>query len=284
MSTLELQTASSGAHCLSKVTTLLLSWPFLMSLSVLIANDVYLKYEFPGLVTGKLSDIAGVYLVSYLGFGIFPRAKFTTVLLIISLFSVWKSPLSQPLIDGINLIVPVRIGRVVDYSDLIAFLVIPVALRSAGKMARPTPIRPLERFAAISIALISLVAVTGTSMLMPVGDFSIRNTDSEIQLQTIDVMDAAQRVAKKYDLECGACDPGAFEGSFQSDDLSIEYWFDESKDEIRFLVRVRKTKGFILPQGDSELLEDVRRDLKSEFAELSPAMEYIERLTEHPYR
>ena len=50
-----------------RLTAVLLSWPLLLSLAALITNDLYLKYAFSGWVTGKLSDFAGIFLVSYPG-------------------------------------------------------------------------------------------------------------------------------------------------------------------------------------------------------------------------
>ncbi|MGB5510769.1 MAG: hypothetical protein WBM87_03575 [Woeseiaceae bacterium] len=42
-------------------------------------------------------------------------------------FAFWKSPFSQALIDLINAVTAAKIGRVVDYSDILAFAVIPFA-------------------------------------------------------------------------------------------------------------------------------------------------------------
>jgi hypothetical protein len=51
-------------------------------------------------------------------------------------FLYWKSPLSQWFIDHVNAVLLVQIGRVVDYSDLLALFVIPLAWTTVSH-ARP---------------------------------------------------------------------------------------------------------------------------------------------------
>jgi hypothetical protein len=51
-----------GASPLSVLTT----WPFVLALTTLIANDAWLKSAWPGLITGKLSDVAGIAVVALL--------------------------------------------------------------------------------------------------------------------------------------------------------------------------------------------------------------------------
>ena len=45
---------------------------FVVSLLLLIANDFYLKYAFPGWLTGKLSDFTGLIVFSLLLFSLWP--------------------------------------------------------------------------------------------------------------------------------------------------------------------------------------------------------------------
>jgi len=51
-------------------------WPIYLSAILLILNDHILKYEYPGFVTGKLSDIAGVFLVTLLLRTLFKKQVF----------------------------------------------------------------------------------------------------------------------------------------------------------------------------------------------------------------
>ena len=48
------------------------SWPFLLSLILLLLNDLYLKWHHPGVISGKLSDFAGLFMVSLSLFTVFP--------------------------------------------------------------------------------------------------------------------------------------------------------------------------------------------------------------------
>ncbi|MCY7387503.1 MAG: hypothetical protein LH481_05460 [Burkholderiales bacterium] len=49
-----------------RIASVLTTWPFVISLAVLILNDWWLKSAFPGTLTGKLSDFAGIAVVALL--------------------------------------------------------------------------------------------------------------------------------------------------------------------------------------------------------------------------
>jgi hypothetical protein len=100
---------------------------FIVSLVLLLANDLVLKEAYPSWITGKLSDFAGLIL-----FPLFFSAFFTTKAKAIHIataiaFVIWKSPISQPLIDLINMNGLLNFGRVVDYTDLLALAVLPIS-------------------------------------------------------------------------------------------------------------------------------------------------------------
>ncbi|MDX1488095.1 MAG: hypothetical protein R3268_07845 [Acidiferrobacterales bacterium] len=254
-----------------------------MSLAALVINDGYLKYVFPGLVTGKLSDVAGIFLVSLLVFSLFPTRKLQSSLLVGAVFLLWKSGLSQPAIDWFNSISSVRLGRVVDYSDLLALLVVPLAWRYSDGTDRKQLSRPSTRVASLPIAVISLLAITGTSIMFPTRDFTMRDAATDSQVQNRDVYEAVQRVGQKYELVCKDCDPAATDNRFVGDDLFIEYWIPEDDGDIRFMVQLIKVPRFFWSDFDYELLDGAIADLKIEFGKLSPQMEYVEQLY-HPSR
>ena len=101
---------------------------FIISLLLLAINDHYLKYEYPGWFTGKLSDFVGIYALGYLLYRLFPdKIRLISVSLILG-FIWWKSPLSSTIISYINAI-NLPINRVVDYTDLLGLIALIPAYR-----------------------------------------------------------------------------------------------------------------------------------------------------------
>src|SRR5262245_58353539 len=85
---------------------MLVTWPFALALVTLIVNDAWLKSAYPGLITGKLSDFAGVAVVALLGMSLLPRRRLLVCALIAVGFTWWKGPWSQPFIDAVNALFP----------------------------------------------------------------------------------------------------------------------------------------------------------------------------------
>lgn len=107
----------------------LLNYLFLVGLLLLVLNDHFLKYEYGNWLTGKLSDFAGLLILPFFLAFIFPKkAKYMTILSGI-FFVFWKSPLSESAIQFYNYFAMIPIIRVVDYTDLIALSVLPLAHR-----------------------------------------------------------------------------------------------------------------------------------------------------------
>lgn len=137
---------------------------FVSALLVLIINDHLLKAAFHNALTGKLSDIAGVFAFAYF-LGVLAGRRLVLVHLSVALaFAWWKSPASQPFIEAWNTGPWFDIARVVDPTDLLALLVLPaslVTLRRAwrmGHMARHGWLR-------WTVALVALLAFTATSRM-----------------------------------------------------------------------------------------------------------------------
>ncbi len=99
---------------------------FLFSLLVLILNDWFFKYIFHNTLTGKLSDFAGLLAFPFFCSTLFPKQIKAIHVYTFFLFIIWKSELSQSFIDFINY-KTCLINRVVDYSDYIALLSIPLS-------------------------------------------------------------------------------------------------------------------------------------------------------------
>lgn len=100
---------------------------FILSLIILFLNDHFLKLHFHNWFTGKLSDVVGIILLPFLLTFLFPKLRQNSIYFTALFFTFWKSPYSEKLIEIYNVISPISIHRVVDYSDLFAliFLIIP---------------------------------------------------------------------------------------------------------------------------------------------------------------
>ena len=146
-----------------RATSLLLSPPFLIALSLLAINDALLKSRFPGFVSGKLSDIAGLFAFVVFISALIPRRRTAIGIVVAFAFTWWKSPLSQPLIDAWNRLGTFAIGRTIDFTDLAALAIIPIALAwivQREELARVEPRRSMT----LAIGALSLVAFTATSV------------------------------------------------------------------------------------------------------------------------
>ena len=141
------------------------TWPFLLALATLLANDFWFKRAWPGLVTGKLSDFAGIAIVSLLLFAAFPERRRLASFGIVIGFAWWKSPLSQPAIDAWPFF---PIGRTVDYTDLAAFLVMPACAVVARRPVRfALPGAALRRWLAAPLIALTGFALMATSQVNP---------------------------------------------------------------------------------------------------------------------
>lgn len=103
-----------------------LNFVFLFWLLMLLVNDHYLKHELSNGFTGKLSDLAGMFLLPLLLAFLFPRLKHGAVWVSAIAFVFWKSPFSQGAIDLYNQCSFVQTSRVVDLTDLYVLFVLPL--------------------------------------------------------------------------------------------------------------------------------------------------------------
>lgn len=105
----------------------LLNWVFIIAILVLFLNDHVFKAAFHNWWTGKLSDFVGMFILPLLLSYFFPRYIKQVIAGSALFFMFWKSPYSQPLIDVYNQVALIEISRVVDYSDLMALSMLPLA-------------------------------------------------------------------------------------------------------------------------------------------------------------
>lgn len=137
---------------------------FIGALLVLLFNDHILKEEFGGLVTGKLSDFCGLFIFPFFWSALFPRQKVAIYLLSGLLFILWKTSLSTTSIGFINQILGTTFSRVVDLSDLIALLVLPISYKHLSeKLSEEVNSTSLQRIQSVGIGILSMVAFWATS-------------------------------------------------------------------------------------------------------------------------
>ncbi len=149
-------------------TDLLISPGFLISLSLLVLNDFYLKSAFGNAFTGKISDFAGLFAFTLFWIVFFPRHRLGTCLALALGFTFWKTTYSQPIVDSWNALGIVQISRTIDLSDLIALSILPGAYYYSN---RKSLISPAPKWALTSIGLISVFAFTATSFRTKYEDY-----------------------------------------------------------------------------------------------------------------
>ena len=151
-----------------KRSHILTSLPFLIGLSLLLANDFYFKPVFHNEVTGKLSDFSGLFVFALFWIALFPQFAGRLFLIIGIAFVFWKSAYSQPVLDAWNALGMLNLDKTVDFSDLAALSVLPFAYHYAN---RAIPMQFPRRWAVCSIALISVFAFTATSYRTSYDDY-----------------------------------------------------------------------------------------------------------------
>jgi hypothetical protein len=130
-------------------------------IGVSLVNEYVLKAAFHNWVTGKLSDFVGVAAFALFWCMLFPQARRLILLGTAVGFAFWKSPAADGLISALNNTLPFSVGRVVDWTDLIALTVlIPIGWLTRNRATRFERKKPWE-LAVIPLALFSFVAHEG---------------------------------------------------------------------------------------------------------------------------
>ena len=153
---------------------------FIGALALLICNDLWWKTTYSNALTGKLSDLSGVLVLGLLFNLISDRNRKLNALFVVVFFTFWKSPLSEGLIVAWNSLPIFNVGRVVDYSDLVAFIGLPVITHfrfNAPK--KPSP------WVFGTLLGISFFALSSTSRTRDViGGWDYKEKTLQFQIQT----------------------------------------------------------------------------------------------------
>ena len=167
----------------------LLSPLFIFSLFVLLLNDFLLKQQFSNALTGKLSDFAGLFVFALFFAAFFPHRRLAVCVSTAVIFTFWKSPFSQSLIEFWNATMFFSVRRVVDSTDLLALSVLPFSYFYSEMLAqKPKTFAPgfTRRGFAVFVVILSVFAFTATSTVDPItvsldDEYQIRLTETEIE-------------------------------------------------------------------------------------------------------
>jgi hypothetical protein len=150
---------------------------FLASIFLLLLNDLYLKYEYHNYLTGKLSDFAGLFSFPYFLSCFFPKKTKLIYYLTGIFFLIWKSEFSQPIFDFVHSY-NIGVNRVVDYSDLIALIILPFSYYY--KLDYSIKIEKLKFLPRPIVVGISAFAFIATSLPREGGTLNLKS-DYEVQ-------------------------------------------------------------------------------------------------------
>jgi hypothetical protein len=140
----------------------LLSIGFILSIFLLLLNDFYLKAVSPGLITGKLSDFAGLFALPFF-ISIFFQSKKQKIYVIVGLgFILWKLPITDNVIEFWNQHMFYSIQRVVDYTDYVALLILPLSYYYRPSINCFLFARKTISFGVVFLAIFSFLATAGT--------------------------------------------------------------------------------------------------------------------------
>ncbi|RPI60854.1 MAG: hypothetical protein EHM50_06670 [Lysobacterales bacterium] len=197
---------------------------FIAALALLVLNDFALKPLFHNALTGKLSDFAGLFALTLFVATLWPQHRRLAASAIAAAFTLWKTSYAEPLIDALNSVSPFALGRAVDFTDLLALPMVPLAAWLAPRL-KPWP---LPRALQLCLAVLAPIAFAATSR----GYSQVRAT-ADLPASTA-VDDAAlQRffddLARRHGMACAICDPigeGRVYGEPGIEDLTVNFAAD----------------------------------------------------------
>ncbi|HEU5133569.1 MAG TPA: hypothetical protein VFU13_00370 [Steroidobacteraceae bacterium] len=259
----------------NRVFAIITTWPFVLALAVLLINDQVLKQAYPGLITGKLSDFAGLAVVGLPLFAAFPRNSRTIYLALAAFFLWWKSPASGAFIGFLNAVQPLNIGRVVDFTDLVALIVLPPCAKFAAAQAKRDEIlQRLRRWLLPPILAATLLGVMGTSTPGLRNDFAVRGLPTANDFPRDKIVEAIEDVAKKRGLERKQANPPHWEGSFSGRGLFLTYSFP-APNEVA--IGIQADPG-MFGRSEKREAERVQNEIKKALTLRLSGLEYVELL------
>ncbi len=144
-----------------KSKEVLLLTVIILSIAILVINDEYLKFVYPNILTGKLSDVIGLFSITFILIWSSKLSNTALCAMVILGFTLWKTSLSNPLINFLNS-VDIPVGRIKDMTDLLVLPIILIPIILAKDIKKISIYRPFK----IGMILVSIIAFTATTMPM----------------------------------------------------------------------------------------------------------------------
>ena len=247
---------------------------FIAALALLVVNDFALKPLFHNVITGKLSDFAGLFALTFFVGTLWPQHRRLAACVIAIAFTFWKTSYAEPLIEAWNAVAPFAVGRTVDLTDLVALPMIPLAVWLAPRLRQ----WPLPRALQISLAVLAPLAFTATAA----PQYHVRST---LDMSSVAVVDEAtlrafvDEVAEDHGLRCSICD-SLDEGRVYSQSSS-----ERAPDELTVNLDAERQRLFYITSdygrgGRKKVLalsEDIRAGMQERFPGVT-AIESVEGL------
>lgn len=259
----------------TRIFAIFTTWVFVSSLAVLLINDHVLKQAYPGFVTGKLSDFAGIAVIALPLLAACPRHARAIYLAIFAAFLWWKCPASNAFIAYVNEVQPLRIGRTVDYTDLLALIILPACAKYVA--AEPCGFvnsDRLRRWVLPPVLATTVFGVMATSTPQHRKDFNVRTIESAGYFPQDAIAKTIKEVALAQGLEPREPNLPHWEGAYQGRGVFLTYTF---KGPNEVAVSIQANAGMF---GDGELrkAEKLRAEIKQKLGLRFSGLESVEPL------
>jgi len=214
---------------------------FITAVGILVLNDWYLKHTLANTLTGKLSDLAGLFAFPFFLSAFFSHRKVSIYVFTGLLFVAWKSPVVQPLIDIFNSLgIPVH--RTIDYSDYLALIILPFSFYIFNR-AKVDSMKPLVLNTTVVLSSLAFMATA-----MPPGkytsfveidktytfNFSRRELISRLNMIQLEYLDDFNKYGGQADFDSKT---NIFHSQGKKDTLAMILDFEKVKDADTIILR-----------------------------------------------
>ncbi|HEY6126041.1 MAG TPA: hypothetical protein VIV63_15415 [Steroidobacteraceae bacterium] len=257
----------------NRLIAIFTSGPFVLALAALLINDHVLKQSYPGLITGKLSDFAGLAVVALPLFAAFPRQARAIYLGLAGAFLWWKSPASGAFIAFMNELLPLSIGRTVDYGDLLALAVLPACAKFAARGVADVPdMARLRRRALPPILAAALFGVMGTSVIPVRKDFTVNSVESASAFPRDEIVEAIVDIMRKRGFKRREPNPPHWEGAFEGNGVFLTYSFPAPNSVA---IGLSANPG-MFGRGEAREAENIRKSIERSLSLRFKGLEFVD--------